>query len=441
MSGIEIRSGGTVEVDSASLRDAAARLRGIAEDARDEADGLRRLSDRVLALPGAGAASGAGSAALSLAWASRLLAQAADRAGELGDRVAHAAGIYEAVELLIARDLARAAGDELAAADAERRFAALWAAQPAAATEALGVISRPRGPSDLEWQTWLASSALGMSGLGVFSTVLWAAQAAIGLAGRGVVPADARLRGAIPPVAVSPVRSGPAAPPASLAEAAARIPGGGDTRVRVERYAMPGGGVQFAVYIAGTQSGGPREAFDMASNLELYNGRASASYDAVRQALRAAGAGPGATVHVFGHSQGAMLGERLALEGEYVTPTVVSFGSPVQADLGPGTLAVSVRHTDDPVAALQHGGLPGVAGAPGSFVVERQADPAAGLHDATMPAHHMTAYAETAARVDASADPRVGGLRHVFGELARAEAVTATEYAAGRVSPRDEGAG
>ena len=64
--------------------------------------------------------------------------------------------------------------------------------------------------------------------------------------------------------------------------------------MRVERYAMPGGGSQAAVYIAGTQtiSGGSGDPFDMRSNLELYGGERSASLESVELALREAGVAP-----------------------------------------------------------------------------------------------------------------------------------------------------
>jgi pimeloyl-ACP methyl ester carboxylesterase len=158
----------------------------------------------------------------------------------------------------------------------------------------------------------------------------------------------------------------------------------------------------------------------------------SDSYAATEAALAAAGAQPGDAVHVFGFSQGAMIGAHLALEGPYDTQTLVSLGSPVDADVGPGTLSVSVRHSDDPVVALAGGGHGEPVGASGSFIVERVADPDVALDDTRLPAHRLTVYAETAALVDASADPRVDGLRGVFDELAQAESVEVTEYAATR---------
>ncbi len=70
-----------------------------------------------------------------------------------------------------------------------------------------------------------------------------------------------------------------------------------------------------------------------------------------------------------------MVASRLAVEGGYDVKTLVTLGSPVEADVGDGTLSVAVRHTDDPVAALQGGGYDTAVGAPGSFVAERLADP------------------------------------------------------------------
>jgi len=202
----------------------------------------------------------------------------------------------------------------------------------------------------------------------------------------------------------------------------------------VEKYTMPDGTRQFAVYIAGTQTptSGGADPFDMQSNLELYGGQTAASYAVVVEALRAAGAGEGDAVHAFGHSQGAMVASRLATEGGFDTRTVVTFGSPVAADVGAGTLSVSVRHADDPVAALADGGMPAVVGAPGSFVAERVAHPRAHLGDLTLPSHHMTAYAETSAMLDASADPRVQPLRDVLGELGAAASVETTVWSARR---------
>jgi hypothetical protein len=130
-----------------------------------------------------------------------------------------------------------------------------------------------------------------------------------------------------------------------------------------------------------------------------------------------------------------MIAGHLALQGDYDVRTLVSLGSPVEADVGDSTLSVALRHADDPVAGLAGGGHGEGVGAPGSFVAERVADPDAGPDDARIPAHRLIAYAETAALVDASTDPRVDALRDVFAGLERAEAVEVTEYGATRGGP------
>ncbi|MFT4230980.1 MAG: hypothetical protein QM602_11895, partial [Microbacterium sp.] len=258
-----------------------------------------------------------------------------------------------------------------------------------------------------------------------------------GAVGAGRLGPDARLTGAAPPVRVSPVAAASASSPAApltLAGGAARIPGGGAARVRVEKYTMRDGSRQFAVYVAGMQSMafGGDDPWDNESNVQLYRGETSASYAATVEALHAAGAGRGDVVHAFGFSQGGMITAHLALEGEFDVATLVSFGSPVEADAGAGTVSASIRHTDDPVAALAAGGQGGSVGAAGSFVAETSFDPATGVHDATIPAHRLDAYVETAARVADTGDPRVQALERSLAGLSEAVSVEATEYAATR---------
>jgi len=265
------------------------------------------------------------------------------------------------------------------------------------------------------------------------------ASAATGIGGFGIVARDARLAGTAPAVTLIPVAPSSVTPtaPAGLAGAAERIPRDGDARVRVEKYTLADGTKQFAVYVAGMRSAqvGGDEPWDGQSNLELYSGQRSASYQATVEALEAAGAEPGDVVHAFGHSQGAMVVARLALEGGFDTRTLVTFGSPVDADAGPGTLSVSVRHTDDPVVALAGGGHLGAVGAEGSMVIEREAHPRVGPDDLLAPGHDLAGYAGTAALIDASSDPRVDAVRDVFSDLRHATDVEVLEFAAERGEP------
>jgi type IV secretory pathway TrbD component len=446
VSALEIRSGGVIEVDTASLRAVAARLRAVGDGCGDL---VRRLDDVAVRLADAGGEAAPVSWELSILRAG--VARARDDAASIAAAVEETAVHYEMVELLVARGAAARSDDRAALERLDARIDALSEASPLARVRAERSVLSGADRTDLFQQGARGASVLGPGALALFAAAFGLVPGVIDIARRGVVPAGARLRGVAAPVVIRPLGTAAPAPVASLADAASRIPGDGDARVRVERYAMPGGSRQFVVYIAGTQAVGGREPWDMTSNLQLYGGERSASYAATLQALERAGARPGDVVHAVGHSQGAMIGERLALEGPYDARTVVSFGSPVQADVGDATLSVSVRHTDDPVVALSSGGSPAGVGAEGSIVVERSADPEVGVHDLSIPAHHMSAYAETAALVDASRDPRVDGVRQLFDALGAAETVTASEYAARRaggepaapvvVSPSGAGAG
>jgi hypothetical protein len=223
------------------------------------------------------------------------------------------------------------------------------------------------------------------------------------------------------------------AAPDSVVELAARIPGGDDERVRVETYEAAAGRREHIVYIAGTKDLGTpyAEPWDMASNFELYLGFASSSYDATGRALAAAGALAGDRIHLVGHSQGAMIAGRFARESGYEVGSLITFASPVQVELD-DVLTVTVRHTDDPVVALSAGGVPVVGGAAGSFVVERVADPQPRLGDLALGVHHMDAYRETAALIDASDDPRVDAVRVHLAGLVSAGTATAIVYGARR---------
>ncbi len=441
---LDIRSGGVVVVDPETLRAAADRYAALG----GELTGIDDLVRSVVVALGDIGARVYDSAYTAHALAGRVDAASA-AARSLAERLRFAAAVYEIVELRATAEFAdgggAAGGSPSAAGEAAiaARIRTLLEAYPWAGAVAT-----------LRQSGWLAGwpTDLAVQGSGVWPPLAFSGGASLlgaatlGLAygvaavGGGVIPSAARLKPTSTAVRVSalaPPSAGSA--PATLAEAAARIPGASPARVRVERYAMRDGSRQFAVYVAGTQSVAPGSAdpFDMTSNAKLYTGRQSASYAATAAALHDAGAQPGDVVHAFGHSQGAMITAHLALEGDYDMRTLVSFGSPVEADVGGGTLSVALRHSDDPVAALQGGGHPQGVGAPGSFVAERVADRASGLHDLRLPAHGIAGYTETAGMLDASADPRMVPVRALFDELGAAASVDVVEYSAGRFSPAD----
>jgi hypothetical protein len=429
---LEIRGGGAVGVDTVSLRGAAVGFRGLADELDEIAHLVGSAAHRLLTV-----LSAEFGATHLIETARRQIVAASVAATDIVDALLGAAAVYEIVELRVERAAAEATGDTTTVSRIDARLAALALAHPGAggraAVAALG--------HDLRWPGELvrqSSGVLGWLAPGFHAAAIplaWSLQRTIGAIGAGTVPASARLRGAPRDVTVAPLPSGgPQSAPRSLADAAARVPGGGGSRIRVERYTMTDGSRQFAVYVAGTQTAAAntRDPFDMVSNVELYTGERSTSYDATLAALAQAGASPGDVVHAFGHSQGAMVATHVAIEGGYDTRTLVTFGSPVEGDVSDTTLSVALRHRDDPVAALAAGGHPAPVGAPGSFVAERTGDPLPGLHDVGMPSHGIDAYIDTARLLDDSADPRMAAVREVFTELGTAASVDVVEYSAER---------
>lgn len=438
--GLEIRGGGAVAVDTGTLRQTAARFIAAVTEFDEVSTYLSRPQAILLGL-----LDRAWDASSSVTVLFTRLVEVRVEAERIADALREAAVAYELVELNAEHRAAVLAGDTTRAGSIDARATRLRAENPEAWSIALG----SEFERNVMWPSVLVRQAtdtgivvggesgdpgamLGGAGMGLGAI---AAAAALGIAGPGRLSRDSRLSGTAGAVTVTPVTPVPASgAPQSLAAVTQRMPGAGDARVRVEKYSMPDGTKQFAVYVAGMQSFdyGGDDPWDNRSNHDLYAGQVSESYAATEQALAAAGAQPGDVVHAFGHSQGAMIAAHLALESEYDTRTLVSFGSPVSADVGPGTLSVTLRHTDDPVAALAGGGHLAAVGAPGSFIAERVAHIETGTSDASVPAHRMVSYAETAALVDASSDPRVGELNAVWEQLSLAESVEVTEYAATR---------
>lgn len=460
---LEIRGGGAIAVDTGTLRTTAGRF----DQAGEELDAIRsRLGSLQLMLLVEREV--AGDAASTASLLSQRLDEAVAAAQRIAERLRDGAVVYELVELNARHLAAFADGDREAMVLIDHRREALLAAHPDAMEQARGLEFERAvmWPGSLVRQATEAGHDLGglfdggegprrggpladellgsviggvaLGGVAIGGAVL------TGVGGWGRLPRDARLAGRDPVVTVTATRHTTTTAPASLAAAAARVPSGGASQVRVEKYTMADGSRQFAVYVAGTRTLGVGgvDPWDSQSNVELYRGERSASYAATEAALRQAGAVPGDVVHAFGHSQGAMVTAHLALEGEYDTRTLVTLGSPVEADVATTTLSIGIRHTDDPVAALAGGGSMGSVGGEGSFIAERESHPDAGIDDLSLPAHQLSAYRATAELVDESGDPRVTGLRAVFDELAGAAEVEVTDYVAERgatSSPADEG--
>lgn len=412
---LDIRAGGAISVDTQTLRDTAGRLTRAASDCGHLADQLRR----------------AGEASRDAGLLDPAPARRAEQAQTVAERLARAlrdrAEVYELIELEAA---GRVTSHEGAVARLSARLLTL--ARPGVAAEAARVRQEwfEGRHREVERQLFGAVTPL-LSAVALLATVT----AGIRRADRGVItPSDPVLAGTAAPSRVTELSRGAVRPPAGLEQLAARVPGEGESRVRVELYVTAAGEREYIVYIAGTQSAGfgGGDPWDMASNVELYTGSRSSSYEAVQQAMAAAGAGAGDRVHIVGHSQGGMIATHLAREGGYDVATLVTFATPVEAQLDGEVLAVTVRHTDDPVVALAVGGVPVVGGSRDSFIVERVADPVPRPADLAFGVHQMDAYRETAALVDASDDPRVEGLRQQLSVLGSAVTSTAIVYGATR---------
>ena len=309
---LDIRDGGVIAVDTGQLRAAASVLVGLST----RCDALRSTFEtgtRELAAHDA-TAWPAAAVAVDLA---RVLHELAVEASALAGGLRDAADVYDIVELEVSRR---------AAADGDRRVTALLDHRIAEARERSPSAG---GRADLLLMTWPllrhgelqrqiggATVPLGLLG-GAAVAAGGLALTALGALGLGRTPpargGPGSVGGAGPAPLVEVARSaappGSASPPLTLATLAERIPREGD-QLRVERYTVAGGERRFAVYVAGTRSPlgfGGREPFDMSSNVQLYAGRTSASYESVVTALRAAGARSGDAVLAVGYSQGGAI--------------------------------------------------------------------------------------------------------------------------------------
>ncbi|RZI95145.1 MAG: hypothetical protein EOO67_03170 [Microbacterium sp.] len=372
---IEIRSGGAVSVDTDSLRHAAAMCTQLAADCADAAGWMCRAADA------------ARTEGLPLPFPVAPVADAEHGAERIAQALRRRAEVYDAVEHAAARQL-----------DASEKGAtAVSGGAPADIhAEAVHELQVWREGIHHEVERQLAGALTPVSAvLLLFGATIAAPVSLLPVAltwtvrelGLGLVPRDAPpLVGVAPPVTVTELTRTRATAPSTLAEIAERMPGEGDSRVRVESYPAAGGGREFIVYIAG-------------------------------------------------YSQGAMIGAHAARSGEYDVGWFVTFGSPVQAVLPDDVVQVTVRHADDPVVALAAGGAPTVAGSGGSVIVERVADPLPRFDDLRAGVHQLGEYRETAMRADESDDPRIRAFHAGLQSMAGGAAGTAIVYGARRIVP------
>ncbi|MET1051917.1 MAG: hypothetical protein ABWX65_04685 [Mycetocola sp.] len=225
------------------------------------------------------------------------------------------------------------------------------------------------------------------------------------------------------PLTLSHTASAPAAAPASLADAASRIPpsGNGRPQIRIERYPADTDTDQpsYAVYLAGTSefSVGSDEPFDLGSNLAGIAGDDAAAYRATLDAMDEAGIKPGDRVTLVGHSQGGIVAARVAASGVYDTEALVTFGSPTGQIPIPAAVAhLAVEHAEDITPALGGEPLDGSAGRERIVVTRSVTDPGSSGVPFVGP-HAMTGYADTAALIDASDDPRLDRVKAAIDAL------------------------
>jgi pimeloyl-ACP methyl ester carboxylesterase len=433
MSDLEIIHGGAVAVDTEHLRAIALELRCAAADVDTAQDQLQRVR---AAIPGAFSPVLPSDSpplppgtAETLDEIMSLLPLISTEAVRTAEMTAVMADAYDLVELRVQRS-ALTAGEDHTARVLQLEISELERSDPriVALADALMANASTGHDAGLHGQALVGGAAL-MWPLALVTALI----AGFG-SSRGPIAPGTVLKGRAAPVTL---RAQPAAappkPPTSLASSLSRIPSGESSQVRVEKYTMPDGARQFAVYVTGTQAVSGKDPWDMTSNAELTLDVRSSSYDATLQALEQAGAEPGDAVHAWGHSQGGMIVSHLAMEGQYDVRTVVTAGNPVEPTLSDDVLSVQLRHTDDPISVLAGPGSPTGTGSADSMVVRRNADPTPQVHDLLLHTHGIGEYRETAALVDESGDPRVQALEAVWAELGTAVDVQATEFRAERV--------
>lgn len=426
MSGLEIGHGGVIAVDTQQLRDVGSRMQTVATQCEEARAAIARAGALLASAPEAASQVDIGA-----------LHRSGERVGELRAELEDAcagtllmADAFEVVELR-AEAGALALGDRTGASALRARIHRL-----------LDGDARVGVMADWLVADWAGRRHGGVpEPMGVFGLLpsLLLAGAFAGLTSTlGKVPSGARLTGAADPVRVTPTAtSTPAGAPKGVAGALKRMPSS-SAQVAVEKYTMADGATRYVTYVKGTQNsvpweGGEEDPWDMKSNLELYQGHRSASYQATVDALAAAGAEPGDRVDIVGYSQGGMIAAHLAMESDYDVAMQLTAGSPQESSLGDGQTRIQLSHSDDVVAKLAAGGSATGTGSPDSFTATREVDPQDGLYDLSLQPHALEAYIETAQMVDDSSDPRAEALDAYWRELGDAVEIERTEFHAERV--------
>lgn len=450
---ITISSGGAIAVDSAALRDIAARLGDVARQLVDARDHLARARGELAEAPDVQQRVGDAGIPACI-----------ERVADLGRQIDKAAGgttmmadTFEVVELRTAQDARGIDSADAAALQAriDELLALPGVADSVVWTESRWARERIDGPVDqpLDRSLGLAGGLVGalsavfapfaLRGVGMAASGLLGAkptETAMSIGsmeasrrGLGVLPLGTTLQGAAPKVIAHQVAWGTTSAPASLTETISRVPYHQTGQVVIEKYTMKDGErPRFVTYIDGTRTvkPGTSEPWDMGSNIDMYlQHEQAASQQAVLAALEAAGAEPGDQVDLVGYSQGAEIASFIAMESPYETGTVIVAGDPTQPSLSTDQTLVDIRHRGDVVSNLAAGGAEGGTGSPESFEVIREPD-----RDANpVTPHDFEEYLRTADLADRSGDPRVSALqRDFFGGLVQASNVERMEFTATR---------
>lgn len=421
-SGIDIGSGGAISVDPDALREVAARMAGLLGDLGDASEAVRVAHRIIVETPGL-----SGEIDTVALWASGDAAEQMRVECEkavTGTRLM--ADVYEYTDLRAEAD-ALALHDRAAADAMYLRLEELEKSTPRIADLSAMLVMAWQdrrfeglGNQFLPGQLGLLFGAAGFVGANVGLGKVWPGRLLTGTGGR---------------VQICPVKtSSPTGAPLDIPDAFLRMPQTPGAQVAVEKYTMADDSTKYVVYLKGTQSvgSGGAEPWDMKSNVELYTGEMSASYQATLDALDAAGARPGDEVDVVAHSQSGMIAAYLSMESEFDVQVQITAGSPVEPTLDDDQILVQFRHTDDVVNSLAGGGSAGATGAPGSFTVTRVGDPIAGPQDLLLNTHMLESYIETAELAEESGDPRVESLGSFWADLNKAVEIERTEYHAER---------
>lgn len=424
MSGLTIDHGGAISVDPDALRDVARRVDAVACRYDDAHSAIMRAHRIIVDTPGLSAHVDTVGLWASGQHVSRLHSECRETASS----TLLMADAYEYVEL-------RAEAEILAQTDPSTAQRLLRRADRLAASD-----DRIQAMADEVIAQWRAERFEGLTGNlvtpalydEVFRTV-----AMVGVvSGLGKVLPGETLRGKADPVSISPVTtSSPTGAPSGLAGAIGRMPTTAGAQVAVEKYSFADGTTKFVAYLEGTQSvgWGGKEPWDSKSNLQLYTGQRSASYQSTLDALKAAGAEPGDEVDVVAHSQSGMVAAHLAMESEFDVQVQITAGSPVEPTLDDDQTIIQLRHTNDPVSALAGGGSPEGTGSDDSVTISTEANPNDTLDDLVVDAHHLETYRDTARFADDLSDPRMDAVDEFWRELDAAEVIERTEYQAERI--------